>query len=238
MDETIIAALDLLEETLGHRFQDRSLLIEALTHRSHLNEAAPGGGRDNQRLEFFGDAVLGFLVSQILFLQFPDKREGELTKLRSMLVDEANLARLASEAGLGRCLLLGKGEERSGGREKRSVLADAFEALVAAIYLDGGLEPARRLVTERLGTSLTSVVGEGLCRDSKTALQEAVQARGGQAPRYQVIAASGPDHARQFTVAVQVGGVRLGEGVGRTKKEAEQAAARHGLADLDRLWHP
>ncbi|HEY5973883.1 MAG TPA: ribonuclease III [Geobacteraceae bacterium] len=236
MDDTITAALARLEETVGYRFQDRLLLVEALTHRSHVNEAAPASGRDNQRLEFFGDAVLGFLVSQTLLRQFPDKREGELTKLRAMLVDEANLARLASEAGLGPCLLLGKGEERSGGREKRSVLADAYEALVAAVYLDGGLEPAQRLVARQLGPSLAAKVGEGLSHDYKTALQEAVQARGGPAPRYQVTAATGPDHARQFTVTVLVGEVRYGEGSGRTKKEAEQAAANQGLAAIDRLW--
>ena len=230
MDDTTSEALARLEAKLGYRFRERALLVEALTHRSHLNEA-PGGSRDNQRLEFFGDAVLGFLVSQALFQQFPDKREGELTRLRAQLVDEANLARLAGEAGLGSCLLLGRGEERSGGREKRSVLADAYEALVAAVYLDGGLDAARRIVAGLVAETLDTLTAEGW-RDFKTALQEAVQAGGGATPSYRLTGTSGPDHARQFTVTVLVAGIPLGEGTGRTKKEAEQAAARQGLAAL------
>jgi ribonuclease III len=221
-----------LESALGYRFRNRSVLVEALTHRSFTNEATRGGENDNQRLEFFGDAILEFLVSRELFRHHPDRREGELTRLRAMLVDEENLARLAGELKLGGCLRLGRGEERGGGRAKKSMLADAFEALVAAVYLDGGLRSAQRLVERQFGAQARDHSLAEQNRDWKTELQERAQALHGQPPLYRLVETTGPDHARTFRVAVFIAGQEIGAGSGRSKKEAEQAAARQGLLTL------
>jgi ribonuclease-3 len=229
MDDTEQGWLPGVEEKLGYRFRDRALLEEALTHRTYVNEA--GGGRDNQRLEFFGDAVLDFLLSDMLLVQFPESREGELTRIRASLVDEVSLAKIATGLDLGSSLRLGRGEEKGGGRQKRSLLADAFEALLAALYLDGGLEPARRVVREHFEPLFAS--GELLSgRDFKTDLQERARLARGELPRYQLKKVSGPDHDRRFTVEIYLGDELMGEGVGRTKKEAEQAAARVATAFL------
>jgi ribonuclease III len=229
MDDMEADRLTELEARLGYRFRDRAFLEEALTHRTYVNEA--GGGKDNQRLEFFGDAVLDFLLSDLLLVQFPASREGELTRIRAALVDEPSLARVAVDLQLGSCLRLGRGEEKGGGRQKRSLLADAFEALLAAIYLDGGIEPARHLVKEHFAPHFTS--GELLSgRDFKTDLQERARLTRGELPRYQLKEVSGPDHDRRFTVEIYLGAELMGEGVGSTKKEAEQAAARAATALL------
>lgn len=222
MNDTQHDPLEGIEGRLGYRFRDRGLLAEALTHRTYVNEA---GGRDNQRLEFFGDAVLDFLLSDMLLVRFPDSREGELTRIRAALVDEASLAKIATELDLGQALRLGRGEEKGGGRQKRSLLADAFEALLAALYLDGGLVPARRAVEELFAPLLSSrdlLSG----RDAKTELQEKARLFKGELPRYQLKQVTGPDHDKRFTVEVYLGEELMGEGVGRTKKEAEQDAAR------------
>ncbi|GFO64566.1 ribonuclease III [Geomonas paludis] len=211
-----------IEARIRYRFGNAELLQEALTHRTYVNEA---GGKDNQRLEFFGDAVLDFLLSDLLLKRFPESREGELTKMRAALVDEVSLARIAAELELGASLRLGRGEEKGGGRQKRSLLADAFEALLAALYLDGGIEAARRVVHELFEPLLESQ--ELLCgRDAKTDLQERARTLRRELPRYQLKDATGPDHDRRFTVEVYLGDELMGEGVGRTKKEAEQDAAR------------
>lgn len=218
-----------LEEAIGYRFRDRSYLQEVLTHRTIVNEA--GGGKDNQRLEFFGDAVLDFLLSDMLLVQFPASREGELTRMRAALVDETSLATIAASLDLGSCLRLGRGEEKGGGRQKRSLLADAYEALLAALYLDGGIDPVRRVVKEHFTPLLSS--GEVLSgRDFKTELQERARLVRGDLPRYQIKEISGPDHDRRFAIELYLGDEVLGEGVGRTKKEAEQAAARAALVLL------
>lgn len=223
MDDREDAGLPGIEEKLGYRFRDRALLEEALTHRTYVNET--GGGKDNQRLEFFGDSVLDFLLSDMLLVQFPASREGELTRIRAALVDEASLARIAVGLDLGSCLRLGRGEEKGGGRQKRSLLADAFEALLAALYLDGGIEPARRVVVE-LFTPLFAP-GELLSgRDSKTELQELARLTRAEHPRYLLKQVSGPDHDKSFTVEIYLGDELMGEGVGKSKKEAEQDAAR------------
>lgn len=221
-----------LEAVLEYRFSDRRLLVEALTHRSFLNEAGDAGVRDNERLEFFGDAVLGFFISRELLARFPERREGELTRLRAALVDEESLARFAAALGLGRYLRLGRGEERSGGREKRSILANAGEALLAALYLDGGAEPVERLLLRYFAPLLESEGWGTAARDYKTELQELAQACYGTIPRYELEGVAGPDHERRFTVAVSVEGERLGEGSGRSKKEAEQVAARMAVGRL------
>jgi ribonuclease III len=229
MDTTEEDRLSRIEEKLGYRFRNRELLEEALTHRTYVNEA--GGGKDNQRLEFFGDSVLDFLLSDMLLVQFPESREGELTRIRSALVDEVSLAQIAAGLDLGSCLRLGRGEEKGGGRQKRSLLADAFEALLAALYLDGGVEPARRVVSEQftpLFTSRQLLSG----RDAKTELQELARLARGELPRYELKQVSGPDHDKRFTVEIYLGLQLMGEGVGKTKKEAEQDAARTATAFL------
>lgn len=221
-----------LETAIGYFFNDRRLLHEALTHRSFLNEAGDRSLKDNERLEFFGDAVLDLFLSSQLLSRFPASREGELTRIRASLVDEESLARLAAALDLGRHLKLGRGEEKSGGREKKSILADAYEALLAAVYLDGGAGPVERLVAAQFAPLLEKHAAGAISRDYKTEFQELAQALRGATPTYVVTQAAGPDHNRTFTVAALVGGECLGEGSGRSKKEAEQAAARGGLAKL------
>ena len=230
MDQKDDDVLVRVERALGYSFRDKALLEEALTHRTFVNET--GGGKDNQRLEFFGDAVLDFLLSDLLLVRFPTSREGELTRIRAALVDEGSLAKIALGLDLGSCLRLGRGEEKGGGREKRSLLADAFEALLAALYLDGGIEVARRVVLVHFEPLLTS--GDELSgRDFKTGLQERARLERGQLPRYQLKQVSGPDHDRRFTVEIYLGDQLMGEGEGRTKKEAEQAAARVAWVRLE-----
>lgn len=218
-----------LEASIDYTFKDRRLLYEALTHRSYLNEAADRALRDNERLEFFGDTVLDFFLSAFLMERLPESREGELTRVRSSLVDEESLAGIAVSLGLGKYLLLGRGEERSGGREKRSLLADAYEALLAAVYLDGGIRPARRLVRAHFSPLLADKGCTPGGKDYKTEFQELTQARLGQTPRYIVTGSEGPDHDRSFSVAAMVGDDIMGTGSGRSKKEAAQAAARAAL---------
>jgi ribonuclease-3 len=221
-----------LEVAIDHRFNDRRLLEEALTHRSFLNESEEQGGKDNERLEFFGDAVIDFFLSHLLLERFPASHEGELTKIRASLVGEENLGNLARMIALGRYLKLGRGEVKSGGRGKRSILADAYEALVAAVYLDGGAAPVQRLVERHFGPLLESGPALSIARDNKTEFQELAQALFGVVPRYRHRDPSGPDHDRVFTVEIFIGDECFGEGSGKTKKEAEQSAA---CAGLDRL---
>ncbi len=219
--------LEELEAEIGHCFANRQLLEEALTHRSWVNERRGGEGKpDNERLEFLGDAVLGLLVGRMLFARFPQSREGVLARMKASLVGEETLAVLASARGLGRHLRLGKGEERSGGRERRSLLANTYEALLAAVYLDGGIDPAGLIVEKDFGPLLAATASGAKGRDFKTEFQEMIQTRVGTAPTYELIATDGPPHDRRFTVAAFAGGERVGEGSGRSKKEAEQAAAK------------
>lgn len=225
--------LSRLEMGMGHCFHDRSLLIEALTHRSWANEKP--GVRDNQRLEFFGDSVLGFLVSTLLFTSFPHATEGELTSMRASLVDEVRLAAIASGLEVGGCLYLGRGEEKYGGREKRSILADAYEALIAAVYLDGGIIAAKKTVKKHFSPLIEGIaVTRVKVADFKTLLQEYTQNRFTSMPTYELSGAEGPDHARIYTASVKVNGELCGRGVGTRKKEAEQAAAREALEFLKR----
>ncbi|WP_298272549.1 ribonuclease III [Geobacter sp.] len=221
-----------LERRIGYTFSNGALLVEALTHRSYLNEVRESGVKDNERLEFFGDAVLGFLVGRLLLERFPESREGVLARMKASLVGEDTLAELARELGLGAYLRLGRGEERSGGRQRKSLLADAYEALLAAVYLDGGAEHAGRMVERAFGPLLSGVADGTSGRDHKTEFQEKVQALCGAPPTYRLLAVSGPPHDQRFTVAAFVGGEKVGEGCGRSKKEAEQEAAREGLALL------
>jgi ribonuclease-3 len=232
MDYTDEDMLSELERAIGYTFTDRRLLNEALTHRSFVNETGDRSTKDNERLEFFGDAVIDFFLSDQLIERFPDSREGELTRIRASLVDEESLAQLASRIGLGRYLRLGRGEVKSGGSGKKSILADAYEALVAAVYLDGGAAPVKCMVVDHFAPLMERHAAGKVSRDYKTEFQQIAQGKLGAAPKYVLKETAGPDHERYFTVETFVGEKCLGEGAGWSKKEAEQAAAREGLARL------
>jgi ribonuclease III len=222
-----------LEDRLGYRFRDRGLLEHALTHRSKAAEDPSGGVVDNESLEFLGDAVLGFVVADLLFRDFPDSREGQKSKVKSAVVSTLSLAEAAARLGLGEHMILGRGEEKTGGRKKSALLADTYEALIAAIYLDGGLAPALAFIERELGPAIHEARAPGFVgRDYKSKLQERVQIAGGPLPSYRVSAEIGPDHRKQFHVEVRIGDEVIAEGVGRTKKDAEQEAARAALAAL------
>ena len=222
-----------IENRVGHRFKDRGLLEHALTHKSRAAEDASGGVADNESLEFLGDAVLGLVVADLLFHTYPDFDEGQKSKIKASVVSTQALARRADETQLGAHLLLGRGEEKTGGRFKQALLADAYEALVAAVYLDGGLPAAAAFLERELSDAIEEGAGQSVVgHDYKSALQERVQALGYSLPEYRVAAESGPDHRKMFTVEVVVAGELLGSATGKAKKAAEQEAAR--LA-LDRL---
>ena len=212
-----------LQDRLGHRFADLALLQLALTHRSWCAENAGHGS--NERLEFLGDAVLGLVVTDHLYGRFPDLPEGELAKARAWIVSAASLAEVAAELGLGDVVLLGKGEHHSGGREKPSILADAMEAVLGAVYVDGGLEPARALVLDRLGDRIAEAADGPGGNDHKTRLQELGARRWEELPTY-VVRDEGPDHDKRFFAEVRLADEVRGRGEGRSKKQAEQAAAR------------
>jgi ribonuclease III len=226
------AALSELESVLGHQFLRPELLVRALTHRSRANELAQESGGDesadtgdNERLEFLGDAVLGLVVAGYTFERFPDFAEGKLAKIRSAVVNARVLAQVAARLGVGEVLLLGRGEEGSGGRAKASILADAFEAILGAIYLDAGWEASRELVLRELGEAIERAGEEPDDFDHKSRLQEKAVRDGDGTPRY-VVVGSGPDHDRVYMAEVFLGGTRCGVGEGRSKKDAEQEAAR------------
>jgi len=224
-----------LEEALDYRFAKREYLLEALTHRSFVNELRETDSRDNQRLEFFGDAVLGLLVSRRLLERFPSTGEGDLSRLRASLVDEAALAHIAETIQLGKYLLLGRGEEKTGGRKKKSILSDAFEALVAAVYLDGGIPAAERLVDLLFEPLLETTGIDAVDRDYKTKFQELCHACHGKSPSYVLEEVSGPDHDRLFVISARIGDTFLGKGVGKSKKIAEQAAAKEALGRFEEM---
>ncbi len=226
-----LISLSGLEERLRYRFRQQRLLEAALTHTSWANEQ--GVEDDYERLEFLGDAILGAVAASWLFDRRPDLDEGELSKLKSYVVSESVLAEHSERLGLGEYLQLGVGESRSGGRAKRSLLADVMEAVIGAVYQDGGLESARGVALELLESALGERVEIPELRDSKTALQEAVQARDGSLPEYRHVGEKGPDHDKRFHVECWVDNRFLGEGDGSTKKQAEQRAARAALAELE-----
>jgi ribonuclease III len=223
---------DDLESTLGYHFADRERLRVALTHRSYANEQTGERGQDNERLEFLGDAVLDLIVGHLLMELCPDLDEGALSVTRSQTVSEAGLATVARELGLGQWLYVGKGEDRSGGRDKSSIVAGAFEAVVAAVYLDGGFDAAWTLVSRFFARRLESL-DLGSSGDFKTRLQEVVQATHRETPTYAVVGESGPDHDKTFEVAVMLGDQELARSRGKSKKAAEQRAAAAALAQLE-----
>ena len=218
-----------LEKIIGYSFKNRSLLSHALTHSSYANEKHWDKTRCNERLEFLGDAVLELVSSNFLFRNYPTMPEGEMTKLRASLVCEPTLAFCAEAISLGNYLLLGKGEDLTGGRKRPSVVSDAMEAVIGAIYLDGGLANAKEFIYRYI---LNDIEHKQLFYDSKTILQEMVQAEFKDSLVYELLKEEGPDHNKTFEVSVKVGGRVIGRGVGRTKKAAEQVAAYHGICEL------
>ena len=219
-----------LEEAIGYRFHNISLLQNALTHSSYANERWHNSLRSNERMEFLGDSILGMVVADYLYRNFSDRPEGELTRMRADMVCETSLAQAAEKLALGSHLLLGHGEERFGGRTRASILADAVESVIAACYLDGGMEAAKSFIRRFL---LTDVPVKRLHNvDYKTALQELVQQKKDQVLTYHLVGESGPDHDKQFRVEVFLNGKSMGLGVGTSKKRAEQDAARAAIACL------
>ncbi len=223
--------MDELEKRLGYAFSDRSYLETALTHSSFANEQ-PGRRHSNERLEFLGDAVLGFCAAKTICRLYPDMPEGGLTRLRAELVCEASLHQVALSLGLGEYIHLGKNEQCNGGRQRPSILADCVEAIIAAIYLDGGLEPAEAFIAGHILMDVRA--GHRPARtDYKTQLQELLQRAGGAAPVYTIVAETGPDHDKTFTASVALHDGASARGEGKSKKEAEQAAARAALEALE-----
>ena len=221
--------MDALSDRLGYAFRDASLLENALTHSSYANERT--GLRSNERLEFLGDAVLGFVAARTLYRMFPAMPEGEMTRLRAELVCETSLHAAAVSLGLRRYIRLGRNEECNGGRDRVSIQADCVEAIIAAIFLDGGIEPAERFILAHVLKDLRP--GAHRARsDYKTVLQELLQRDGGTAPSYRIVGESGPDHNKTFTARVALHDGAWAEGEGKSKKEAEQAAARNALKRL------
>ena len=223
--------MNALEERLGYSFRNRALLETALTHSSYANENRASGIVCNERLEFLGDSVLGVTVADFLYRHFPDMPEGRMTRLRAELVCEQSLHRVALELHLGDYLRLGKGEEHNGGRKRASILSDAVEAVIAAMYLDAGMETAAGFIHRCLLDDVRAIETPTFT-DYKTSLQELVQRHSGQVLSYELVGEEGPDHAKTFRVQVCLNGDPIGRGTGRTKKEAEQAAAANALEAL------
>jgi ribonuclease III len=244
MPEAIRIADEILEERLGYKFSTRELLERALTHSSAVPELRAAGAeetvsallsRDNERLEFLGDAVLELLTSEHLLVTFPEWSEGQLSKSRARIVNASSLEAAARRLRLGEHLRLGRGEEKTGGREKQTLLADAFEAVVAAVYLDGGLGAAREILQRVLFEQAIEERGERISEsDRKSALQELLQGQGRAPAEYRVAGESGPDHQKVFQIEVWIDGECVATGEGSTKKEAEQRAARSALEQLER----
>lgn len=222
--------MDKLEKALGYTFRTKILLITALTHSSYANENKKSGISSNERLEFLGDSILGFLVAAHLYHIEPDMPEGKMTRTRADLVCEKSLETAANTLELGTFLRVGRGEEHSGGRQRPSILADAFEAVLAAVYIDGGIEPVNAIVMWLILPLLSTE--DQLFADFKTALQERVQKKNKQTLTYHMVGESGPDHLKEFSIEVRLNGVVKGIGKGKNKKEAEQVAAKAALSEM------
>jgi ribonuclease-3 len=221
-----------LELNIGYVYRNKMNAFQAITHSSYAYEHRPEAISSNERLEFLGDSVLNFIITNRLYKEASDMPEGEMSKLRASVVSEASLSNCARQLKLGEVLLLGKGEELMGGRQRSSILADAMEAIIGSIYLDGGLEAAKNFVDEFLHENYMKALQGNLFSDFKTKLQEEVQKKGNYTIQYTVVDEKGPDHNKVFTTTVSVNGSVLGEGTGRTKKEAEQNAAGNALEKL------
>src|SRR5215510_4440035 len=225
-----------LEQKIGYSFRSRALLDRALTHRSFANERVGENCQHNEALEFLGDSVLGFVVSAWLLERFPDLSEGKLSKIKAYLVSESRLVEIAEALDLGNYILLNRGEEKTGGRRKRALLADAYEALIGVLYIDGGIAVAERFLRRELRQKLMSIDPASMIgADYKSALQEKLQAAGGPGPDYVVVEVMGPDHRRVFRVELRIGGRAVATGEGHTIKLAQQEAARFALDSTDLL---
>jgi len=222
-----------LEEIIGYSFKSKQTLNHALVHSSYINENKMDPLANNERLEFLGDAVLELITSDYIFVNFPEMTEGEMTKLRASVVCESTLSRCARELGFGGFLKMGKGEVANGGRERDSILCDIFEAIIGAIYMDGGIQPAKNFVLSALEADIHSMRGLTWISDCKTHLQEQLQKSSQEPIEYYVIKEEGPDHNKVFTVELAHAGKILAQGSGRNKKEAEQDAARHAIERFD-----
>ncbi len=236
------ANLVAVEAKLGYRFQDRTLLGNALLHRSHVHFTGQDREQSNERLEFLGDAVLGLVTNEELYHTYPDRSEGDLTKMKSLLVCGAHLSEVAMEFDLGAHIRMSRSEAATGGRQRSSILADTTEALIGAVYLDGGLKPAREVIRRIVLKGSESILAVRSLRNYKSRLQELIQSRYKSPPRYRVVKVAGPDHDRIFKVSVAFNGEVLGTGEGHNKKTAEQRAARVALEKFERdpehLGHP
>ncbi len=226
---------EVVEAKIGYNFRDRTLLRQALTHRSHVHVTGHERIESNERLEFLGDSVLGMVVNEFLYHHFTGKEEGDLTKIKSLLVCGATLAKVGERVGIGDHLFLSRSEAGTGGRKRESILADATEAVIGAIYLDGGLDQAKDFVRRHILVNVEASLEERTHRNYKSLLQERLQARYKVPPRYKVSYTTGPDHARRFTVKVALKGTVLGVGSGTSKKQAEQRAAESALARIDEI---
>jgi ribonuclease-3 len=219
-----------LEKTIGYKFHNKTLVKTALTHSSFINEKSCSN--NNERLEFLGDAVLELVISEYLYKKFPEKLEGELTKIRAKIVCTESLSTVSAKNNLGRYVYMGKGEENTGGRERRSILANTFEAITGAVYLDGGLEEARKFILHFLKKNINDAANGKLIFDYKTRLQEVAQQRQGSIVEYRVEKETGPEHNKIFYVDLLLDSKLIGKGDGKNKKEAEQKAAYNGLSFL------
>ena len=219
-----------LQEIIDYNFNDITLLVKSMTHSSYANEKIRNADSSNERLEFLGDSLLGMTVALLIYSLEPDLSEGKMTKLRAELVCEGNLANVAKELDLGSYLLLGRGEENGGGRNRPSILSDAFEALIAAMYLDGGYKPIERLIFKHFTPGVKNPTN--IFKDYKTKLQEMIQGKSDQKLNYVIINEQGPDHEKTFSIEVKIGEKTIGIGKGKSKKLAEQDAARSALDNL------
>ena len=236
MDEEIAKSLTKLEDVIGVRFADRKLLLSAITHRSYLNEHKEATWEHNERLEFLGDAVLELVVTDYLFEKYPNKPEGELTAVRAALVNTVSLAGSAEVLGVNEFLLMSKGEAKDTGRARQYILANSFESLIGAIYLDQKYEAARNFISERLFSKTDEIVAKRLWQDAKSRFQELAQEHASVTPTYETLSQDGPDHDRVFTVGVFLRKELVAEGKGRSKQEAEQQAAEKAIIEKD--WSP
>ncbi|HKQ18149.1 MAG TPA: ribonuclease III, partial [Candidatus Eisenbacteria bacterium] len=227
-----------LERILQYKFKDPALARQAMTHRSYLHATPGRGGESNERMEFLGDSVVGLVVNEFLYKKFTKLREGELTKMKSLLVSRVILSRSANQLGLGNFVLLSDAEKGSGGRNRASILADTLEGVIGAMYLDGGLEPARQLTTRLLLKEVHTILSDENLANYKSMLQEYVQGEFKTHPQYRISSEYGPDHQKMFLVEVVVSGKTFGRGRGGNKKEAEQEAARDALFHFEKLIRP
>ncbi len=231
--DSILETVNKLEQKIGYQYRNKQYAINALVHSSYSNEHHSFAAKNNERLEFLGDAILDFVLSLMLYNNQANLSEGEMSKMRALIVCEASLNICAQKIGLGEMILLGRGEEANGGRTRPSILSDAMEAVIGSIYLDGGMDEAEGFIMDLLGDIYHKAVNGMLFMDYKTALQEELQKSGDAQIQYKLMEAMGPDHSRTFKISVYANGKAIGVGVGKTKKDAEQMAAKAALEEIN-----